>query len=388
MVTNLPAEAKAKWIKVMEARTIEEKIQALEDFLSSVPKHKGTANLRLWATRRLAELRDELELRRRKKAGRGISFFIEKEGAAQVVVIGLPNSGKSLLVKQLTGAKTVVADYPYSTKIPVPGMLRYEDIYFQLVDTPPIGVQGGVTNRVIGLVRNSDAVLIVLDNERNTVEDYMVINKLLDEAGIMLNKPRGRVVIERERSGKTGIRVTLMGRLEGTTIDEVRKLLESYRIYNAHVKIYGVADLDDVERAIFENKVYKPSIIVINKAEINTKKARSEAYQLHDINRDIPIIVGSAKLNKGFEKLGEILFNSLELIRIYTKQPNGDISEKPLVLKKGATVYDVAKSIHKDFVEKFLYAKIWGPSAKYPGERVGLDHQVMDKDIVEIHIRG
>jgi len=388
MVTNLPAEAKAKWIKVMEARTIEEKIQALEDFLSSVPKHKGTANLRLWATRRLAELRDELELRRRKKAGRGISFFIEKEGAAQVVVIGLPNSGKSLLVKQLTGAKTVVADYPYSTKIPVPGMLRYEDIYFQLVDTPPIGVQGGVTNRVIGLVRNSDAVLIVLDNERNTVEDYMVINKLLDEAGIMLNKPRGRVVIERERSGKTGIRVTLMGRLEGTTIDEVRKLLESYRIYNAHVKIYGVADLDEVERAIFENKVYKPSIIVINKAEINTKKARSEAYQLHDINRDIPIIVGSAKLNKGFEKLGEILFNSLELIRIYTKQPNGDISEKPLVLKKGATVYDVAKSIHKDFVEKFLYAKIWGPSAKYPGERVGLDHQVMDKDIVEIHIRG
>ncbi len=101
-----------------------------------------------------------------------------------------------------------------------------------------------------------------------------------------------------------------------------------------------------------------------------------------------PIILGSAKLNKGFEKLGRIIFNVLEIIRIYTKQPNGDIAEKPLILKKGSTVYDVARSIHRDFVEKFLYAKIWGPSAKYPGERVGLNHVVEDGDIVEIHIRG
>ncbi len=388
MVTNLPAEARAKWIKVMEAKTVEEKIRALEEFLSAVPKHKGTANLRLWATRRLAELKEELEVKKRKRSGRRESFFIEKEGAAQIVVTGLPNSGKSLLVKRLTGARTVVMNYPFSTTRPVPGMLRFQDIYFQLIDTPPLSPGSGFINRVIGLIRNSDAVLIVLDNTGNPVDDYIFIRRLLEEYGILLYKPRGRVVIEKERMGKTGIRVTLLGKLLDGTIDDVRKILESYRIYNAHVKIYGEASLDDVEQAIFENKVYKPSIIVINKAETDLVKARESAYKLYEIVKDTPIVLGSASLNRGFEKLGEIIFNTLEIIRIYTKQPNGDIADKPLILRKGATVYDVARSIHRDFVEKFQYAKIWGSSAKYPGERVGLDHVVEDRDIVEIHIRG
>jgi len=110
MPTNLPAEAKAKWIKVMEAKTPEEKIRALEEFLSAVPKHKGTERLREWATKRLAELREEIEEKRKKKVGSRISFFVEKEGDVQVVVAGPPNTGKSLLVNKLTGAKTVIAD--------------------------------------------------------------------------------------------------------------------------------------------------------------------------------------------------------------------------------------------------------------------------------------
>ncbi|ABN70372.1 small GTP-binding protein [Staphylothermus marinus F1] len=389
MVTNLPAEARAKWIKVMEARTIEEKIRALEEFLSAVPKHKGTANLRLWATRRLAELREELEERKRKRGGRGVSFFVEKEGAAQIVVIGLPNSGKSTLVKQLTGTRTRIADYPFSTNRPVPGMLRYQDIYFQLVDTPPLRPGGGPwNNRVIGLVRNSDAVIIVLNNENDPLKDYLLIKSELEKSGILLYKPQGRVVIEKERAGKTGIRVTLMGKIIDGTIDDVRKIMESYRVYNAHIKIYGIVTLDDVEQALFESKVYKPSVIVINKADLNIEKAKVKAYEIHKLDPSAPIIIGSAKLNKGFEQLGEILFKLLGIIRVYTKQPNGPIADKPLILREGATIYDVARSIHKDFVKKFKYAKIWGPSAKYPGERAGLDHIVMDGDIVEIHVKG
>jgi ribosome-interacting GTPase 1 len=388
-VTNLPAEARAKWIKVMEAKSIEEKIKALEEFLSAVPKHKGTANLRLWATRRLAELREELEERRRRKTGRGVSFFIEKEGAAQVIVTGLPNSGKSSLVALLTGAKTKIADYPFSTTRPVPGMLRYKDIYFQLIDTPPLQIGGGIwNNRVIGLIRNSDAVLLVLDNSRDPLRDYLLIRRELERSGILLYKPRGRVVIERERVGKSGIRVTIMGRLVDATIDDVRRLLESYRIYNAHVKIYGVVTLDDVEQAIFEAKTYKPSIIVINKADLDLRKAKEKALEIHKLAKNTPIIIGSAKLRRGFEELGEILFKLLDIIRVYTKQPNGPVSEKPLILRRGATILDVAKAIHKDFVEKFKYARIWGPSAKYPGEKTGLDHVVEDGDIVEIHIKG
>lgn len=389
MVTNLPAEARAKWIKVMEAKTPEEKIKALEEFLAAVPKHKGTANLRIWATRRLAELREEVEERRKKRTGRGVSFFIEKEGAAQIVLIGLPNSGKSTLVKVLTGAKTKTADYPMSTTRPVPGMLKYKDIYFQLVDTPPLIPGGGPwNNRVIGLARNSDAILIILDASRDPVEDFLEIKKELEESGILLYKPRGRVVIERNRLGKLGIRVTLMGKLVGATIDDIRKLLESYRMYNVHVKIYGEVTLDDVEQAIFESRTYKPSMIIINKADLDIKKARQKALELHQLEPKIPIIIGSAKLGKGFEKLGEILFKILEIVRVYTKQPNGPVTDKPLILRKGATVYDVAKSIHKSFVENFRYAKIWGPSAKYPGERTGLDHIVEDGDIVEIHVKG
>ncbi|RLG83284.1 MAG: GTP-binding protein [Thermoprotei archaeon] len=390
MPANLPAEARAKWIKVMEARTPEEKIKALEEFLSAVPKHKGTANLRLWATRRLAELREEIEIRRRKRAGRGPRFFIEKEGAAQVIVVGPPNTGKSSVVSILTGAKTKIADYPYSTIEPVPGMYKFKDVLFQLIDTPPLspGSRSGLNSRVIGLIRNADAIMIILDVNGDPIDNFERIYDELNSHGILLHKPRGRVVIERQRSGKLGIRVTLMGRLLDCTPDDVRKLLESYRINNALVKIYGDVTLGDVEQAIFESRLYKPSIIVINKADLDLKKAITKGRLLKKMNPDIPVIVASAKWRKGFEKLGEILFNELELIRIYTKQPNGQISNKPLILKKGSTVLDVAKSIHKKFVESFLYAKIWGSSAKYPGERVGLDHVLHDGDIVEIHIRG
>ena len=390
MPANLPAEARAKWIKVMEARTPEEKIKALEEFLSAVPKHKGTANLRLWATRRLAELREEIEIRRRKRAGRGPRFFIEKEGAAQVIVVGPPNTGKSSVVSILTGAKTKIADYPYSTIEPVPGMYKFKDVLFQLIDTPPLspGSKSGLNSRVIGLIRNADAIMIILDVNGDPIDNFERIYDELNSHGILLHKPRGRVVIERQRSGKLGIRVTLMGRLLDCTPDDVRKLLESYRINNALVKIYGDVTLGDVEQAIFESRLYKPSIIVINKADLDLKKAITKGRLLKKMNPDIPVIVASAKWRKGFEKLGEILFNELELIRIYTKQPNGQISNKPLILKKGSTVLDVAKSIHKKFVESFLYAKIWGSSAKYPGERVGLDHVLHDGDIVEIHIRG
>jgi len=390
MPANLPAEARAKWIKVMEARTPEEKIKALEEFLSAVPKHKGTANLRLWATRRLAELREEIEIRRRKRAGRGPRFFIEKEGAAQVIVVGPPNTGKSSIVSILTGAKTKIADYPYSTIEPVPGMYKFKDVLFQLIDTPPLSPssRSGLNSRVIGLIRNADAIMIIMDINGDPIDDFEKIYDELSSHGILLHKPRGRVVIERQRSGKLGIRVALMGRLLDCTPDDIRKLLESYRINNALVKIYGDVTLDDVEQAVFESRLYKPSIIVINKADLDLKKAITKGRLLKKMNPDIPVIVASAKWRKGFEKLGEILFNELELIRIYTKQPNGQVSDKPLILKKGSTVLDVAKSIHKKFVENFLYAKIWGPSAKYPGERVGLDHVLHDGDLVEIHIRG
>ncbi len=386
MVTNLPAEAKAKWIKVMEARTLEEKIRALEEFLSSVPKHKGTERLREWATKRLAQLREELEERKRKKAGRGFSYFVEKEGDVQVAVIGPPNTGKSTLVHKLTGARTVIADYPFSTTYPVPGTLIYNGVYFQLVDTMPLHPGSSLSAKTIGLVRNADGVLVVVDSA-DPVEQLKLVVEMLKEEGVLLTKPRGRVQIEVSRAGKQGIRVTVMGRLVGATADDVRKLLEGYRIFNAHVKIYGEVSLDDVEQALFEATVYKPAVVFINKADA---KAPSPGV-LEEVKKAIPgarVVAGSALTGQGLSEVGRALYEALEIIRVYTKAPNAPPSQKPLVLKKGATIRDVAKSIHSDFLENFLYARVWGSSVKYPGERVGLDHVVEDGDVVEIHVRG
>jgi ribosome-interacting GTPase 1 len=370
----------------MEAKTPEEKVKALEEFLSAVPKHKGTERLREWATKRLAELREEIEERRRKKTGARSLFFIEKEGDVQVVVAGPPNTGKSLLVNKLTGARTIVADYPFSTTYPIPGMLKYNDVYFQLIDTPPI-TRGGYSRRVIGLLRNADGVLLVLDATRDYVAELRELVDLLRDEGILLVKPKGRVAMEVYRAGKVGIRVTLMGKIVDGTVEDVKKILEGYRIYNAHVKIYGEVSLDDVEQSIFESTVYKPVVLFINKIDV-VEVDESKLRELVKIIPGSPIITGSAITGRGLDSIPPHLYNALEIIRVYTKAPNAPPSQKPLVLRKYATVRDVARSIHRDLLENFQYARVWGSSVNYPGERVGLDHVLSDGDIVEIHFKG
>ncbi len=389
MVTNLPAEARAKFAKYMEAKTLEEKIKALEEFISSVPKHKGTENLLYWAKKRLAELREELEERKRKKTGRGgPSFFIEKEGAAQVVLLGFTKAGKSALLRRLTGAKVEVSDYPYTTKTPVPGMLQYEDIQFQLVEAPSIIPEGGGWNtRVIGLAKNADGLIIVLDVSQDPIDSFTRLSSYLKDHGLLISRPRGYVVIEKSR-GIKGIQIISYGRLM-CTHEDIKKLLESYRIYNAVVKVYGEVELDDVEKALFEHTMYKPTMVLLNKIDLIS---RSELKYIVEklrslVPSEIPIMCVSALTGENLGYIGSTLFKILELIRVYTKPPTGKPSEKPLVLRRGATVLDVAKAIHSDLYEKFAYARIWGPSAKYPGQRVGANHVVEDGDIVEINIK-
>jgi len=393
MVTNLPAEARAKWVKVMEAKTPEEKLEALKEFLSAIPKHKGTENLVRQVKRQMAILRREVEERRRsKKSGRGPKFFVEKEGAAQVITLGLANSGKSTLIAALTNARPLVSNIPYTTQKPVVGMMPYEDIQFQLIEAPAIieGASEGAAwgLKTIGLARNADAIIILLDASDNPISQLKLILRELNNAKLLITKPKGRVEIERRSSG--GIQVLVMGRLVNATLDDVRLLLNSYRIYHALVKIYGEVSLDDIEDAIYESVIYKPTVIVLNKVDlIDEASLKSIINQIKSIvGDDVPVLTVSAKTGAGLKELGKVLFKITGIIRIYTKQPNEDKpSNRPLILKEGATVFDVAKAIHSILYKKFKYAKIWGPSAKYPGERVGGDHVVKDGDIVEIHTK-
>ncbi|NPA05590.1 MAG: TGS domain-containing protein [Crenarchaeota archaeon] len=393
MPANLTAEARAKLAKYTNARTIEEKIEALKEFLSVCPKHKGAENLLLWATRRLAELREELERARRKKqGGRGPRIFIEKEGAAQVAVIGPPNTGKSLLVSRLTGARTRVTPYPFSTLLPVPGMLRYKDIYFQLVDSPPISPEAPhLATRVAGIARNADAILLVVSlADGDPVEQYEMVKNILMQHGVLIERPRGTVRIE--RYGGEGVDVVFLngGRIVDGTVKDVERILSQYRVYRARVIIEGEVSLEDVELAVIRPTVYRPTIVLANKVDVPGAKGRYRRLYEHISSlkeKSVWLMPVSARTGFNLEKLGEVLFKRLDIIRVYTKQPNSEPSRNPLVLRRGATVLDVAKKIHSDLVEYFLYAKIWGPSAKYPGERVGLDHVLEDGDIVEIHAK-
>jgi ribosome-interacting GTPase 1 len=384
MVTNLPTEAKAKFVKYMEAKTPEEKLKALQEFLSAVPKHKGTENLVRWIRKRMAELREEVKERERRKSGSGTSIFIEKEGAAQIVMIGFTKAGKSSILRALTGADITISDIPYTTKTPIVGMLNYEDIQFQLIEAPSIIPSGGTwNNKSISLARNSDCLAIVLDASADFINNFKEISEFLRDHGIHIVKPRGYIEIERKHDG--GIRIVNYGKLLHPE-SEVIKLLNSYRIYNAIVKIYGEVNLDEVERAIYENTIYKPTIVVLNKIDLLLSTTELDRFKAM-LPPEIPLITTSVLKNIGLNNIGQALFHTLKIIRIYTKPPTGKPSTKPLILRKGATVFDVAKAIHKELVEKFNYARIWGPSAKYPGQKVGLDHIVEDKDIVEINIK-
>ncbi|MGC9105811.1 MAG: TGS domain-containing protein [Thermoprotei archaeon] len=358
MVTNLPAEAKAKWLKYMEARTTEEKIKALEEFLSAVPKHKGTENLVYWAKRRLAELREEAELERRKSrsSGKGIQFLVEKEGAGQVLLVGDYGLRKELMTKL-----TNVTQEPEF--LPVPGMTYYEDAPIQLVNPPPFSLESRAwQTRLIALARNADAVLFAVNNE----QEFHKLIEFFEGNNVLFRKPKGKVVIERNRYGKT-LNLVVMGKLIDTDERGLREFLISYGIRSGTVKIYGEVTLDDVEKAVFESVVYKNPVLV-----------SVEPFEYNGIKSIDPRDLNAIK---------EACFRALEVIRVYTKEPGEKPSPEPLFVKRGSTVLDVAKKLHKDLAENFKYARVWGKSVNYPGEKVGQDHVLEDKDVVEIHVK-
>jgi len=390
MPANLPPEAKAKWLKVMEARTPEEKLKALEEFLSAVPKHKGTENLVHWVRRRMAQLRREIEERRIKErmvrsGGGGTSFYIEKSGDAQVVIVGPPSSGKSSLLKCLTNAKVEPDDIPYSSMEPIPGMFIHDNVYFQLVKLPSLNIENPDSDQnslALSMIRNSDGVIVILDASRDVEVQYEAVKGILRENGIYIIKPRGFVTIERRPTG--GIQV--IGKLINGTAEDVKKLLMSYGINHALVTINGEASIDDVEEAIFKETVYKPSIVIINKVDLadgSYVKAIVDRLSSEIITLTASLV--NCKIDP--RALGESLLRAMDLIRVYTKEPDSDTySPKPFVLRRGSTVGDLARRIHSRLYEGFRYAKVWRIENFPTGvKRVGLNYVLNDGDIVEIH---
>ncbi|MEM2252557.1 MAG: GTPase [Candidatus Bathyarchaeia archaeon] len=389
MVTNLPAEARAKWAEVVAARSPEEKIRLMREFLSLVPKHKGTSKLVANIRRRIAELERELERSKARRKGSGAGFAIPKEGAGQIVILGPPNVGKSSLLAAVTNAKPEVSPLPFTTQRPVPGMLQYEDIQFQLVEAPAIveGASEGRMNglQILSLARNSDGLMIMVDLSEDPVGQFYMVQSELDKAGILIRRPEGEVEIIRRAHG-VGIQIVGGGTLADCTYEDVKNLLESYRITSAVLKISGKVTLDNIEDAIFSHSVYKPTIVVANKLDLPGAKEKMALLEGEVMRFKIPLLAVSCTSGEGLKKIGENIFRVLGIIRVYTKEPSSrEPSTKPLVVKSGTSVIEVARELHSEIYKNFKYARIWGPSAKYPGERVGSTHILEDGDIVEIH---
>jgi ribosome-interacting GTPase 1 len=329
MPANLTPDYLAAEARFRAAVTTEEKLAALDEMYATIPKHKGTEKMRADIKRRVSKLRDK-EKQSGKKGKHFDEFHVERQGAGQVVLLGPPNSGRSMLLSRLTSAEPEIGDYPYTTRAPRPGMMEFEDIGIQLVDTPPMfgeHTEGGV----ISLARNADAVALVLD-----AADYA----LLDQ-------------IEELRAETAKSRMVLVG---------------------AH----------SAEPEVAPGAVLKPAFVVANKVDL--PEAADNLDVLDEFySREFDVFHVSALTGEGLEDLRRGIYRSLGIVRVYTKVPGKppDI-DKPFTLRKGSTLMDFAATVHKDFVHRLRFARAWGKH-HLDGAQIGRDHVLEDGDIVEMH---
>ena len=280
----------------------------------------------------MSKLMSDLETSSGGKSGRTEPFSLPKEGAGRSTLIGPTNVGKSLLLSSATGAKTKVGSYELSTQEPIPGMYPYNDIYIQMVDTPPID-NIATQSRLYGLLRTSDIFVFVADLTNNPVDQTENSFKELEEWGF--------------------------------------KLLQKGQY----------PDEDDQFTS-------KPTIIVCNKADIPGALDNYGYMETH-YGGKFPLIMASAHEEVGLDELAEELFTSLKIIRIYTKSPRERLEdfnkENPVVLPIGSTVGEAAQQVHKELSHGLKYAILWGDSGKFDGQRVGRGHELSDGDVIEIH---
>jgi small GTP-binding protein len=324
MPANLPPQYFEAEKRFRAAKSPPEKIAALEEMLAIMPKHKGTDHLRAKLRQRIARLSDAAA---KKSATQRASMVIEKEGAAQVAVTGLPNAGKSQLVVSITNASPSVAEYPFTTYSVTPGMMEFENIQIQMLDTPPLAPQS-IEWWLPPMLRRADALLVVVDLSDNPLAQ----------------------------------------------MEDIITQLENMRV-------------SIVERKTEEDTTLSPkkTLIIGNKIDLNGAGNNYAALQNQYKDR-LSTVAISAKEGTGLEELRREIYRVLDIIRVYTKAP-GQKPElnDPIILDRGSTLENAAAEVHKDFRAKLKYARIWG-SGKHDGIMIKRNHILQDGDIIELHV--
>ena len=363
--------------------TIEEQIQELENEISKTKYNKATEAHIGKLKAKIAKLTMEEEKRRSSK-GPTKGFYVKKAGNATVALVGFPSVGKSTLLNQLTGAKSEVGAYHFTTLDVVPGIMLYNHAKIQILDMPGLikdASRGkGRGREVIAAARSADVILLVCDVFNPKMD---VLFRELYNAAIRLNQKKPDVVITHSDHGGIQVKPTL--KLTKIDVDTIKDMTAAYGHINATVVVREDINVEQMLDVLAGNRVYIKAIMAINKVDLAKPGELEAAMDLHKDYRCIPI---SAATGQGIKDLQQALYDTIDMIRIYLK-PQGQEADMdiPLNVKTGNTIGDLCELIHRDFKNNFRYAMIWGKSAKFPGQTVGMEHVVADQDVVCIIVK-
>ena len=358
-----------------------ERIEELERLISESKYNKATQHAIGRYKAQLAKLKAEEE-KKQKSTGSTSGYHVKKTGDATVVLLGFPSAGKSTLLNALTGAESEIGSYEFTTLNVIPGILKHRGANVQILDVPGI-VRGAAYGRgrgqeVLSVLRSGDLVLMLLDPEKEGQKEKL--EEEVHNAGIRLGEREPDVKITKK--GKDGVRVSKTVPLPDLSEEEVEAVLKEFGIVNADVVIRTQIDVDQFVDCVEGNRKYVPYLTVVNKKDMLSDEELRRVMEKNDADLAISAEKGS------LDELKDAIFEGLSLIRIYLKEPREDPDmDEPLIVTEGTTVEGVCNHVHRDMGNRFRHAKIWGDSAKFPGQRQGKDHVVKDEDVVELHLR-
>jgi len=361
---------------------VPEKIKAIQDEIHRTQLNKATEHHIGILKAKIAKLKREQEaIAIKKSSKKSDGFDVKRTGDATVVIIGLPSVGKSTLLNKLTGSKSTVGAYQFTTLTVVPGVLEHRGARIQMLDLPGI-IKGassgkGLGRRILSVARSADIVLLVLDVFQPYHEDVL-INEL-NNIGLRLNQEPPNIVIEKSTTG--GIAVAQQVKLKKMSEKLLRDILNVYGYTSARVVIREDINSDQLIDFIAGNKTYAKAITILNKIDlVDDKFLKSVSKKIK--TKFIPV---SADTEINIAKLRDRIYDELKFIRIYLRPKGGKTDYKePLITRKDNSVLDVCNQLHRNMRKDFRFAHVWGKSVKFGGQRVGLNHILQDEDVLTI----